>query len=123
MNLIAAGERQTAGTTADLTIAANYGGRWDIVEGRRLGRPIQERCGKGLDRSLAGDLSMAFAPNRICSSRTGGEQSASAISCSGNWPTELYFTDELWPEFRRRWMPGDRPTGGARRFGRTSEQL
>ena len=126
--LIAEGERLTAANRGlTLTIAANYGGRWDILQA--LNRFSRENSPEEKDEireaDLAPYLSMSYAPEPDLFIRTGGEQRVSNFLLWQLAYTELYFTDTLWPDFdgaaleaafasyRRR----------ERRFGRTSEQL
>jgi undecaprenyl diphosphate synthase len=126
--LIAGGERLTADNRGlTLTVAANYGGRWDILQAlNRLLREHPERLGAEVaEQDLAPYLSMSYAPEPDLFIRTGGEQRFSNFLLWQLAYTELYFTDMLWPDFdaaaleqafasyRRR----------ERRFGRTSGQL
>jgi len=127
-SLIAAGERLTAGNTGlTLTVAANYGGRWDILQALdRLCREQPDALAAGLaEVQLAPYLSMAHAPEPDLFIRTGGEQRVSNFLLWQLAYTELYFTDRLWPDFDAdaldtafAWY-----RGRERRFGRTSEQL
>jgi undecaprenyl diphosphate synthase len=108
-----------------LTIAANYGGRWDILQA--MTRLLKEKPAlQQVDEDLiAPYLAMSYAPEPDLFIRTGGEQRISNFVLWQLAYTELYFTDLLWPDFdaaaldeaiasyRRR----------ERRFGRTSEQL
>jgi undecaprenyl diphosphate synthase len=128
--LIAAGEAQTAANTRlTLTVAANYGGRWDIAQAARryfAAHPdaLAEHSGFRPE-ALEPFLAMAYAPEPDLFIRTGGEQRISNFLLWQLAYTELLFTDMLWPDFdavalnaaiewyRRR----------ERRFGRTSEQL
>lgn len=125
--LIRAAEQQTAGNDRlVLTIAANYGGRWDILQAaNRLAAAHPERCGTWSEDDLAPYLSMAYAPEPDLFIRTGGEQRISNFLLWQLAYTELYFTDVLWPEFDRAEF--DRAIASyqsrERRFGRTSEQL
>jgi undecaprenyl diphosphate synthase len=127
-SLIAEGERLTAGNTGlTLTIAANYGGRWDMLQAlNRFAREQGNGQGSAFQEAdLAPYLSMSYAPEPDLFIRTGGEQRVSNFLLWQLAYTELYFTDTLWPDFdaaaldaafasyRRR----------ERRFGRTSEQL
>jgi undecaprenyl diphosphate synthase len=126
--LIAAGEQLTAANAGlTLTIAANYGGRWDILQAfNKFSRTNASRSNPELQESdLAPHLAMSYAPEPDLFIRTGGEQRVSNFLLWQLAYTELYFTDTLWPDFdaaaldaafasyRRR----------ERRFGRTSEQL
>ena len=119
------GEALTAGNSRlTLTIAANYGGRWDVLQAAdrcRLEAPDAEIT----EERLARFLSMSYAPEPDLFVRTGGEQRVSNFLLWQLAYTELYFTQTLWPDFgaasleeafvsyRRR----------ERRFGRTSEQV
>ena len=111
-------------TRLTLTVAANYGGRWDILQ-------AADRCRRDdpeapiTEERLARHLSMSYAPEPDLFIRTGGEQRVSNFLLWQLAYTEFYFTEALWPDFgaaalaeavasfRRR----------ERRFGRTSEQL
>lgn len=127
-SLIADGEALTAGNTGlTLTIAANYGGRWDILQAlSRLAAERPDAVARGIsEQDLGPYLSTSYAPEPDLFIRTGGECRASNFLLWQMAYTELYFTDTLWPDFdaaaleeafasyRRR----------ERRFGRTSEQL
>jgi undecaprenyl diphosphate synthase len=123
--LIARGEALTAhNRKLTLSVAANYGGRWDILQA--VNRMLLEGAGAPVDETaLAPYLAMSYAPEPDLFIRTGGEQRISNFLLWQLAYTELYFTETLWPDFdgaaldeaiasyRRR----------ERRFGRTSEQL
>jgi undecaprenyl diphosphate synthase len=118
--LTAANEKLT------LTIAANYGGRWDIVQA--VNRMLRERpeLAAGFDeRDLLPHLALSYAPEPDLFIRTGGEQRISNFVLWQLAYTELYFTDLLWPDFDAGAL--DRAIISyqqrERRFGRTSEQL
>jgi len=118
--LTAANQRLT------LTVAANYGGRWDLMQAVR--RMLQERpaLASGFDeRDLAPHLALNYAPEPDLFIRTGGEQRISNFLLWQLAYTELYFTDTLWPDFDAGSL--DRAIlwyqQRERRFGRTSEQL
>lgn len=127
-SLIADAETKTADNTRlTLTIAANYGGRWDILNA--LGRLIREKpeiaANPISETDLAPYLSMSYAPEPDLFIRTGGEHRISNFLLWQLAYTELYFTDALWPDFNAHaldeaiaWY-----RGRERRFGRTSEQL
>ena len=125
--LIPQAEEATATNTAlHLTIAANYGGRWDILQAaNRLAVAEPEKIGQWTEADLEPYLSMAFAPEPDLYIRTGGEMRVSNFLLWQMAYTEFYFTPTLWPEFDR--VEFDRAIASyqqrERRFGRTSEQL
>jgi undecaprenyl diphosphate synthase len=119
-------ELTSANRRLTLTVAANYGGRWDLLQAvNALARAQPERAGRYTEADLAPHLELSYAPEPDLFIRTGGEQRISNFLVWQLAYTELYFTDLLWPDFdagaldaaiasyRRR----------ERRFGRTSEQL
>jgi undecaprenyl diphosphate synthase len=109
-----------------LTIAANYGGRWDITQAvARLLKVAPEKVAGFEPDDLAPFLSMAYAPEPDLFIRTGGEQRISNFLLWQLAYTELYFTDTLWPDFDRAALVGAIASyqGRERRFGRTSEQV
>jgi undecaprenyl diphosphate synthase len=124
--LIEQGERLTADNRQlTLTVAANYGGRWDIMQA--LSKLLREKpsLNEIQEEMLSPYLAMSYAPEPDLFIRTGGEQRISNFLLWQLAYTELYFTETLWPDFdaaaldeaiasyRRR----------ERRFGRTSDQL
>ena len=125
--LIRQAEEATATNTAlHLSIAANYGGRWDILQAaNRLAVAEPEKIGQWTEADLEPYLSMAFAPEPDLYIRTGGEMRVSNFLLWQMAYTEFYLTPTLWPEFDR--VEFDRAIASyqqrERRFGRTSEQL
>ena len=126
--LIVQGEQLTAANRGlTLTIAANYGGRWDILQA--LSRFSQENSLKENDEiresDLAPYLSMSYAPEPDLFIRTGGEQRLSDFLLWQLAYTELHFTDTLWPDFDAATLEAAFASYRARerRFGRTSEQF
>jgi undecaprenyl diphosphate synthase len=100
--LIADAQRETADNTRiTLTVAANYGGRWDMVEAVRrwqVAHPGQTADALTED-DIAPFLSMADAPDPDLLIRTGGESRISNFLLWQLAYAELYFTDVLWPDF------------------------
>ena len=112
-----------------LTVAANYGGHWDIAQAcRALARQV--RAG-ALDaetitaESLAPLLSLSDCPEPDLFIRTGGEQRISNFLLWQLAYTELYFTSTLWPDFDRAQFEAALHSyaGRQRRFGQTGEQV
>ena len=119
--LIEEAEKLTAANRRlTLTIAANYGGRWDLLQAvnKVKERPIDEAA-------LAANLAMSYAPEPDLFIRTGGEQRISNFLLWQLAYTELYFTEMLWPDFDAAALDIaiDSYRSRERRFGRTSEQV
>ncbi len=125
--LIRNAEELTAGNDRlTLTIAANYGGRWDILQAvNRMVRELPNPQDAYREAHLAPHLSMSYAPEPDLFIRTGGEQRISNFLLWQLAYTEFYFTDELWPDFDADALARaiDSYRRRERRFGRTSEQL
>lgn len=112
-----------------VTVAASYGGHWDIAQSVRQ---LAERVANGelppqdIDQDLIEQsLSTANMPNPDLMIRTGGEQRISNFLIWQLAYTELYFTDKFWPamddvEFEKSLSHFQ---NRERRFGKISEQL
>lgn len=122
--LIARAEAQTAANTRiTLTVCANYGGRWDMLQAAQAwqqahpDRSLQDMTEEG----LAPYLSTAYAPEVDLLIRTGGESRVSNFMLWQSAYAEMFFTDDLWPEFSAKrlqqaiaWFAGrDRRFGSA----------
>ena len=88
-------------TKITLTIAANYGGRWDMLQAVQAwhasnpGAPIGELT----EAALRPHLSLPDAPEPELLIRTGGESRISNFMLWQSAYTEMYFTPALWPDF------------------------
>ncbi|MDX9707357.1 MAG: polyprenyl diphosphate synthase [Azospira sp.] len=126
-DMIRAAEEKTAGNNRlTLTIAANYGGRWDILQAaNRLSLAEPEKAGCWQESDLAPYLSMHYAPEPDLFIRTGGEERISNFLLWQLAYTEFHFTGMLWPEFNGTALDQaiESYRRRERRFGRTSEQL
>lgn len=99
VDLVRRAEELTAGNQRlTLTVAANYGGRWDILQAANRARE-RDPSAPIVEESLAPHLSMAYAPEPDLFIRTGGEQRISNFLLWQLAYTEFLFTDALWPDF------------------------
>jgi undecaprenyl diphosphate synthase len=113
-------------TRLTLTVAANYGGRWDIMQAMGKMLKMQPELAQGFtEENVSKHLAMHYAPEPDLFIRTGGEQRISNFLLWQLAYTELYFTQTLWPDFDeaafKQALQSYRKR--ERRYGRTSEQL
>jgi undecaprenyl diphosphate synthase len=119
-------ERTAENRRLTLTIAANYGGRWDLLQAvNAMTRAEPARAGAYTEADLAPLLAMSYAPEPDLFIRTGGEQRISNFLIWQLAYTELFFTELLWPDFDAAALDAAFAwyRQRERRFGRTSEQL
>ncbi len=90
-------------TGLQLIIAVAYGGAWDIVEAsRKLATLVAagELDVDAIDKNVfRQQLALADVPDPDLFIRTGGERRISNFLLWNLAYTELYFTDQLWPDF------------------------
>jgi undecaprenyl diphosphate synthase len=100
-----------ANTGLCLTIAANYGGQWDIAQATKKVFAHQPELAMQLKNNFCAisetqlaqliepQLALAHTPNPDLFIRTGGEKRISNFLLWQLAYTELYFTDVYWPDF------------------------
>ncbi len=125
-----AAEQLTAGNGGlRLIIAVAYGGRWDIVQACRS---LAADAAAGViaasdigESQIAERLALKGVPDPDLLIRTGGERRISNFLLWNLAYTELYFCDELWPEFSPAHLDAafEHFARRERRFGQTSGQL
>jgi len=123
-------ETLTAGNDRlELSVAASYGGRWDIVEAARA-LATEARDGRlepsAIDEALfASRLCLGGGQDPDLFIRTGGESRISNFLLWNLAYTEMYFCDTLWPDFGAAEYDAAIACFASRerRFGRTSRQV
>ena len=119
----------TDNTGLKLSIAVNYGGRWDIVN---AARQLAAEVATG-EKQVA-DITIDSFSQYVCAAdcgepdlfiRTGGETRISNYLLWQLAYTEMYFTDVLWPDFSDTDLAKavDQFATRQRRFGKTGEQI
>jgi len=112
-----------------LQIAANYGGQWDILQAaQQLAEQVQrgelQPAEINAQRLEACLVTQGLPVPDLCI-RTGGEQRISNFLLWQLAYAELYFSELLWPDFKREAMRAALADFARRqrRFGMTSEQI
>ena len=122
-------EKTKGNSRMTLVLALNYSSRWEIVEATRK---IAEKVEKGdlavneIDATVfAQHLTTSMIPDPELLIRTSGEYRMSNYLLWQAAYAELYFTEVLWPDFRKEdfYEAVLAYQQRERRFGKTSEQL
>lgn len=93
-------ERSTEkNTRITLSVAFNYGGRWDVLQACR--RAMQDGVtAANLDEArLSSYMALSYAPDPDLVIRTGGEMRISNFLLWQSAYSEFYFSERLWPDF------------------------
>lgn len=119
-------EQLTANNSGlSFNIAANYGGRWDILNAvhklASSGKPLETLS----EQDLSACLQLPDIADVDLFIRTGGEQRISNFLIWQSAYAELYFTETLWPDFDAAELDQALTWFATRerRFGKTSQQL
>jgi len=116
-------------TGLKLSIAVNYGGRWDILNATKaLAKEVASGAREVAEITPAvfsEYLTVADCGEPDLFIRTGGEQRISNFLMWQLAYTELYFTDTLWPDFDDEALAKALTffSSRQRRFGKTAEQI
>ena len=116
-------------TGLHLNIAANYGGRWDVVNACKtlVDKVVNNKTTiNDIDEERFNSfMSLSELPAPDLFIRTGGEQRISNFLIWQLAYSELYFVDTLWPDFSDEEFNDalDWYAGRQRRFGKTDQQL
>ncbi len=122
-------EATSGNSKLTLNLALSYGSRDEIV---RAVRRISTLCLRGemdpeqiSDQTIAENLDTCRMPDPDLLIRTGGEARLSNFLLWQASYAEIYFTDTMWPEFRKEvfLQALSEYQSRERRFGRTGEQL
>ncbi|WP_405054128.1 isoprenyl transferase [Thalassotalea nanhaiensis] len=112
-----------------LSVAANYGGRWDISQATKK---IAQLAVKGdinvadIDEQMLNQyINLSHLPDLDLLIRTGGDYRISNFLLWQAAYSEFFFTDELWPDFNKEAFKDALISFSSRerRFGKTGEQV
>ncbi len=117
-------ELTTGGEGLRLLIAANYGGRWDILQAAKkmASQPVKAEMNEVTMNKF---IATHNVPDPDLFIRTGGERRISNFLLWQLAYTELYFTDVLWPDFNKDelMLALNDFSQRQRRFGKTGDQI
>lgn len=88
-----------ANTGLTISVAFNYGGRWDIAQACRAAMRDGLTPEQITEEALSVRMALAHAPDPDLFIRTGGELRVSNFLLWQLAYAEFYFTDCLWPDF------------------------
>jgi undecaprenyl diphosphate synthase len=128
-DLKSAMEKTADNTRCTLTLALSYSSKWELITAaKKLAQQVIDQKIKieEIDeKSFAAQLTTFDMPEPELMIRTSGEHRVSNFLLWQMAYTELYFTDTLWPDFRREdlFEAIVDYQKRERRFGKISEQL
>jgi len=121
-------DKTSSNTGLKLVLALNYSGRWELKEAmRQFGEDYKAgRISQDMDeQTLKHYLTTPHIPDPDLLIRTSGEARLSNFLLWQMAYTELYFTEVLWPDFRKEnlYEAIINYQSRERRFGKTSDQV
>ncbi len=122
-------EKTSHNTRMDLVLALSYSGRWEIVEAAKsIAIQVKEEklsVDKINEKLFSSYMNLPDIPDPELLIRTSGEFRISNFLMWQTAYTELYFTQKLWPDFRKNDLYEAIVDfqQRERRFGKTSEQI
>jgi undecaprenyl diphosphate synthase len=128
-DLKSAMEKTAGNTRCTLTLALSYSSKWELITAAK--KLVQQVIDQKInveeidEKSFAAQLTTFDMPEPELMIRTSGEHRISNFLLWQMAYTELYFTDTLWPDFRREdlFEAIVDYQKRERRFGKISEQL
>lgn len=127
--LLEAIKTTSTNTGMTLILALSYSARWDLVQAvKKISNQVEAGIIKSEDINdaiISTHLTTADFPEPELLIRTSGEERLSNFLLWELAYSELYFTDTLWPDFRKEdlYKAILNYQQRERRFGKTSEQL
>jgi undecaprenyl diphosphate synthase len=122
--------QQTAANTGlTVNLALSYSGQWELTKAAaRIAQKVSDgklNPGEITQQTLADHLDTAGIPDPELMIRTSGEYRISNFLLWQLAYTELYFTEVLWPDFRKEHLFAaiEDYQKRERRFGKTGEQV
>ena len=95
----AAEDRTADNSRITLSVAFNYGGRWDVVQACARAMADGVAADQLDEATLSRYMALAYAPDPDLFIRTGGEFRVSNFLLWQIAYSEMYYTDCLWPDF------------------------
>lgn len=127
--LVEAMQQTSANTGLTVNLALSYSGQWELTKAtQRIAQKVSEgklSPGEITQQTLADHLDTAGIPDPELMIRTSGEYRISNFLLWQMAYTELYFSEVLWPDFRKEHLFAaiEDYQKRERRFGKTGEQV
>ena len=129
VKLVEVMQQTSTNTGLTVNLALSYSGQWELTKAaQRIAQKVSEGLlspGEITQQTLADHLDTAGIPDPELMIRTSGEYRISNFLLWQLAYTELYFSDVLWPDFRKEHLFAaiEDYQKRERRFGKTGEQV